>query len=57
MLAGSGSVMTCQCRMPVILLAPGLAARTIREAWGFGLGVLALNVTESRAVAHEDPPG
>jgi hypothetical protein len=39
----------------VILLEPGLAARTIREAWGFGLGVLALNVTESRAASHNDP--
>jgi hypothetical protein len=34
-----------------------IAARTIREAWGFGLGVLALNLTKSRAVSHEDPPG
>jgi hypothetical protein len=41
----------------VILLELGLAARTIREAWGFGLGVPALNVAESRAASHDDPLG
>src|SRR5215467_9554387 len=31
---------------------PGLPAQTIRDAWGFGLGVLAL-----RATSDADPPG
>jgi len=35
---------------PVILLAPGLADQTIRDAWGFGLGVPLL-----RAASDDDP--
>jgi len=41
----------------MILLAPGLAARTIREVWGFWLGAATLNVTEARAASDDEPPG